>query len=220
MRRLAGDAGGYYRGDEPSRPSFGVLPADLLERPSHRGLPSPPYVAVKHDDPRADFKSGVEFDLHGHRMLAVHFVKHGHFSLVQLRTPVVPAMVIVPVVDDMRPLMASRIHMNSLGNLRLTDPLDDVGWLDDLIGNVDVLGADPDAARELLTPEVQRAILNVAWREVHTIAFEHGAMWVAHYGWLKESVVRDNARHLAWLAALIPAEGWQRASTGTRSADR
>ena len=221
MRRLAGGTGGYYRGDERDRPSFGVLPSNR--------------VAVTHLDPRGEFETGVEFDLHGHRAFAVQYISHrtsrglrtngllnraltridATYNLVQLRTPVVPAMVIAPVGVSTNPAAEFRTTRNRAGELRLADLLAEVDWLDDLIGHFTVRAADPDAARELLTPEAQRAILGDPWCQVRTITFEHGAIWTVQSGWLKEPAALDNARHLARIADAIPAEAWDYPSAGT-----
>jgi hypothetical protein len=41
-------------------------------------------------------KAAVEFDHNGHRLLGVEYPVEGPYAMVQLRTPLVPSLVITP----------------------------------------------------------------------------------------------------------------------------
>lgn len=196
MRRLAGQTGVCYRGD--GLPSFGLL---------------------------SRFDSGVEFDVQGHRVLGVQFTAHepdrpglrpegrlnqaltmvdSTYNLVQLRTPVVPAVVVSPRPSEQNPFEDTKITRNRFADVLPDSLLRTVEVEAGFAERFEVCAADPDAARVLLTPEVQRLIMDDPWCRVRTIVFDRGALVTAESGQLTESVALGNARHLARIAAAVP----------------
>jgi hypothetical protein len=167
--------------------------------------------------------SGVEFEVQGHRVQATQFTAHAPdrpglrrggkldqaltmadstYNLVQLRTPVVPAMVISPLVGE-NPFEEARITRNRFADVLPDGPLRTV----DGPAGFAVRSTDPEVARGLLTPEVQRLIADDPWCRVRTIVFDGGALLTAESGQLTESVALGNSRHLAMIAAGVAWDG-------------
>lgn len=231
MDRMAGRTGSYWNEDRPGHPNFGVLPAQGR--------------AVAVDDERAGFVSAVEVELHGHQVLGVQYgygqgprglgrKKSGRFDqaidiaestycAVELRTPEVPSLVIVPRsgpdrqaefgVDgagDVRPFEDARLTRNSIGMFTPSG----VSAAEGIVGDefnvrFAVRTSDPEFARSVLTAEVQRHILDDPWFRVRQVAWHGGALYTSDAGQLAETVLLANARHLAQLAAVVPGQAWR-----------
>ncbi|WP_156753279.1 hypothetical protein [Actinokineospora pegani] len=195
----------------PGDPGFGVLPAGN--------------AAVAHDDNRGEITTGVVFDRQGHRASAVQFAAHRRerpgvaeggrldeaitlldatYSMVQLRAPSVPAVVIAPAPADAAPSETAAATRNRFGAVRPAGPLEPVTGAVTLGDRFTVHAAHPDTARLLLTPAVQHHIANDPWFRTHPVALADGALWTTSAGRLTESATLINARHLACLAAVIP----------------
>ncbi|WP_424185474.1 hypothetical protein ACOBQX_26795 [Actinokineospora sp. G85] len=192
-------------------PGFGVVPAGA--------------TAVPHDDTRGEITTGVVFDRQGHRVSAAQFVAHrserpgvpeggrldeaitlvdATYSMVQLRTPAVPAVVVAPTAAEAAPFEDAAATRNRFGAVRPAGPLEPVTGAVALGERFTVHAANPDAARLLLTPAVQQHIADDPWFRTHPVALADGALWTTTAGRLTESATLIDARHLARLAAVLP----------------
>lgn len=228
--RVAGRDGRVFSRDNPGRPSFGVLPGGGL--------------AVDADDERAGFEAAVEFDHAGHRVLGVEYI-YGHqaqapaqqggkfveavdlagntISMVQLRTPAVPALVVAPRTTaeqhenfgpleptEIRPFQDARLTRNVVGaltpdtKLRKTT-LDDAAFT----RRFSVRAADAEHAARVLTPEVRQLLVSDPWFHVREVVFHHGALWTTRFGAMSERELREDAGALSRLAAAAPSDVWR-----------
>jgi hypothetical protein len=196
-----------------AQPTFGVFPRQGLAV----GL------AEQHRDP----VETVEFEHHGYRLLGVQYglggrreeegfeslrktasLIDGTYSMVQLRTPVVPSLVIRPNTaafepERFTPLEDARITRNTVGALK---PDAFLRAVDDIDRAFTVTSTDPEFARAVLTDEVIAMLTTDPWFRVREIACHEGSLWVTESGSLTRERMFVNSRHLARLAAIIPWE--------------
>jgi hypothetical protein len=175
------------------RPTFGVLP--------HQGS----------DEVR-------EFDHLGHRVLGIEYssgtdVVGDTCCVVQLRTPVVPTLVIAArpqalAPERFTPLEDAKLTKNLYNTPKPDVALEKVEPGVDLYKRFTVISTDPEfatavlsGARELLTTD--------PWFRVRAVTFHDGSLWTGQSGRLTDEVLHTNACHLARLAAAVPADAWQ-----------
>lgn len=187
-------------------PTFGVFP--------RRGF------ATGVDSPDRDpVGTTVEFGRHGHRLLAVeHGIGgrtglDGPYSTVQLRTPVVPSLVVTPNVGAFEParftpLEDARITRNTVGSLTPDVKLRRVELDPGFDRRFTVTTSDEDFARAALTGAVRELLLGEPWFRVRAVALHEGALWTTEAGGLTEERVLGNSRQLARLTAAVPHERW------------
>lgn len=205
MDRLAGSTRGrVFRGDDPERPSFGVLPSR--------------------------FQVAIEVPDHGHRVLGVQYgLGHGEepftgslakaadaantYSSVQVRTPKVPAMVIRTLrgaePGSSRPLEDSQYTMNSLGDLAPAASLEPVELDGELNGWLSVRTEDPEFARAVLSTDVVSLIRSEPWFRLSNITFQDGTLRTSTFGELTENRLFSDSARLTRLAAAIPHAAWR-----------
>ncbi|WP_329071047.1 hypothetical protein [Amycolatopsis sp. NBC_01480] len=204
--------------DPVEEPTFGVLP--------HNGHA----VRLGHPDLLPPRRT-VEFGHQGHQLLGVEYstsppgrsggaVKLAEqidsiYAMVELRTPVVPTLVIRPNTKAFEPE-----HFTPLEDARITRNY--FGWLDPVAPKREsieinaefdrrfsVSTDDPEFAAAVLTIEVRALILNDPWFRVRPVAFGGDAMWTIESGGLTEDRMFGNSRRLAILAAAVPAPVWE-----------
>lgn len=237
--RVAGRDGRVFSRGNPGRPSFGVLPSGGL--------------AVDAEDERAGFEAAVEFDHAGQRVLGVEYtlgqraqaptqqggkfveavdMAGNTFSLVQLRTPAAPTLVVAPrttaeqqenhgplELSEIRPFQDARLTRNVVGALTpdtrlLKATLDD----DAFSRRFSVRAADPEQVARVLTPEIRQLLVSDPWFHVREVVFHHGALWTTRYGAMSERELREDADNLSRLAAAVPSDVWR--STGDAETER
>lgn len=196
-------------------PTFGVFPVGGL--------------AVGYDAAdREAVAATAEFDHFGHRLLGVQYtlggppekekgfqelakvaqLVDGTYTMVELRTPVVPSLVIRPNTaafepERFTPLENARITRNTFGILR-PDAL--LRELDPVDRAFTVTAADPEFARSVLTDDIVALLTTDPWFRVRQIAFHNGSLYSTESGSLTEERMYHGARQLARLAALVPWE--------------
>jgi len=176
-------------------PTFGVLP--------RRG------IAVGHDSPDTDTVTAtVEFDHNGHRLLGVEYPVEGPYALVQLRTPLVPSLVITPNVgafepERFTPLEDTQITRNTIGALKPDAVLRRFETGTDFDRQFTVTTTDPDFASAVLSPEIRALFTGDTWFRVREVAFHGGSLWATEKGRLTEARLFTNGRRLALLAAAV-----------------
>ncbi|QWF79685.1 hypothetical protein [Amycolatopsis sp. CA-230715] len=230
---VADNHGSYFSGDEPEKPSFGIL--------YHRGRP------VDSADPAAGFRAALEFDLRGYRISGVQYrtsdgiprddrdpgsaakaadAVDSTYSLVQLRTPHVPTLLVQArstaeqqekfgglEPGEFHPFEDMRITRNAIGA-----PLPDVALedfeLDDnaFTKRFSLRTNDSAFARAALDEKTRALLLDRPWFRVREVAFHHGSLWTAQSGPLTEDKLFDNAAHLAELATTVPSGAWRTGS--------
>jgi hypothetical protein len=132
----------------------------------------------------------------------------GTYTMVQLRTPVVPSMMIRPNTaafepERFTPVEDARITRNTFGALRPDAVLRECDTVDRAFT---VTAADPSFARDTLTDEVVALLTSVPWFRVREIALHNGSLYATESGSLTEERMSTGARNLARLAALMPWE--------------
>lgn len=237
--RVAGRDGRVFSRDNPGRPSFGVL--------SGGGF------AVAADDDRAGFEAAVEFDHGGLRVLGVEYtfgreaqapsaqggkfvqavdMAGNTFSMVQLRTPAVPALVIAPRTTaeqhedfgpleptEIRPFQDARLTRNVVGALTPETMLRKTTLEDAAFTRrFSVRAADAAHAARVLTPEVRHLLVSDPWFHVREVVFHQGALWTTSFGAMSERELREDADNLTRLAAAVPADVWR--SSGEPETER
>ena len=182
-------------------PTFGVFPADRL------GVP---YEAADHTAIAATVQVndllGVEYTTGGQPAANLATMIDGTYTMVQLRTPVVPSMVISPVTaafepERFTPLEDARITRNSFAALRPDAFLRAVDQIDRAFA---VTAADPSLAGTLLTEEVVTLLTTDPWFRVRQIACHDGALYSTESGPLTEERLYGGGQKLTKLATLIP----------------
>lgn len=200
--------------------TFGVLP--------HLGRG----VALDHPDP-GSVRTAVEFDQQGHRVLGTEYSTappHPNEpgaatakvaeqidsinSSVQLRIPVVPALVISPRTGAFEPeyptpLEDARITRNYVGWLKPDLALDTYEVDAEFDRRFTVTTSDPEFAAAVLTDDVRAFIMNDLWFRVRSVALHGDAMWTTESGALTEDRMFGNSRRLAMLAAVVSAPVWE-----------
>jgi len=199
------------------RATFGVLPS--------RG------IAVGHDSPADAVAATVELDHHGYRLLGLEYslgpsgepglhgvaknasLVDGHYAMVQLRTPLVPSLVITPLSgafepERFTPLEDARITRNVIGSLKPDAQLRRFETGTEFDRQCTIMTSDPDFAAAVLTPEVLELFTGDPWFRVREVAFHGGSLWATEAGTLTEERLFITSRRLALLAAAVPAECW------------
>ncbi|WP_410662987.1 hypothetical protein [Amycolatopsis sp. lyj-84] len=198
--------------DGSGEPSFGVLP--------QRG------IAVTHASPES-VVTAVEFGHNGHRLLGVEYrlggsegfpelartadLMDGTYALIQLRTPVVPSVVITPVIgafepERFTPLEDARITRNTVGAPKPDALLQRFETGTEFDRRFTVTTSDPEFARTLLTSAVRELLGGDPWFRVREVAFHGGSLWVSEAGTLTEEMMLADSRRLAVLASTVE---WQ-----------
>ncbi|RZQ64166.1 hypothetical protein [Amycolatopsis suaedae] len=207
MRRLGGSA----------EPSFGVVPSNGL--------------AVAHDSGAPDsVTAAIEFDHHGHRLLGLEYtlgprgepgfpdvakvaeMVDGTYSMVQLRTPAVPSLVLTPNVgafepERFTPLEDARITRNTFGAPKPDALLRRFETGTGFDRRFTVTTSDPEFAAGVLTEEV-RELLRDPWFRVREVVFHGGSLYAVESGSLTEERMFANSLRLVRLAAAVPGELW------------
>ncbi|MEV6907896.1 hypothetical protein [Amycolatopsis sp. NPDC051071] len=187
--------------------SFGVLP--------RHG------IAVSHSE-EDSVAALVELDHNGHRLLGAEYsltppgglgepvrtadLIDGTYSLVQLRTPVVPSLVITPNVgafepERFTPFEDARITRNTIGAPKPDALLQRFETGTDFDRRFTVTTSDPEFARTFLSPAVRDLLTRDVWFRVREVALHGGSLWVTEAGALTEQRMFTGARRLALLAA-------------------
>ncbi|MFC3449903.1 hypothetical protein [Amycolatopsis speibonae] len=199
--------------DASGEPSFGVLPA--------RG------IAVTQASPDS-VETAVEFDHNGHRLLGVEYrlgggsegfpelartadLTDGTYALIQLRTPVVPSVVITPATgafepERFTPLEDARITRNTVGAPKPDALLQRFETGTEFDRRFTVTTSDPEFAAALLSPGVRGLLEGDPWFRVREVAFHGGSLWAAESGTLTEEMMFADSRRLAVLASTVDWE--------------
>jgi len=153
---------------------------------------------------------GIEHN--GHRLLGLEYGDIEKYSRIQLRTPVVPSLVITPRTgafepERFTPIEDARITRNTVGAQKPDATLRPFEAGSEFDRRFSVTTSDEDFARAVLD-EVRELLLNEPWFRVREVAFHDGALWTTEAGRLTEERVFDNSRQLARLAAAVPAALW------------
>ncbi len=183
-------------------------------------------IAVGHED-AGPVSALVEFDHHGHRVLGAEFslgrpeglgepvrtadLIDGTYSLIQVRTPVVPSLVITPNTgafepERFTPFEDARITRNTIGAPKPDALLRRVETGTDFDRRFTITTSDPEFARTFLSPAVLDLLTRDVWFRVREIALHDGSLWATEAGTLTEQRTFTGARRLALLAA---AAGWR-----------
>ncbi|WP_409489800.1 hypothetical protein [Amycolatopsis sp. cmx-11-12] len=202
--------------DGVGEPSFGVLP--------RRG------IAVGHAQASPEsVVTVVEFGHHGHRLLGVEYrlggssdgfpelartadLIDGTYALIQLRTPVVPSVVITPVTgafepERFTPLEDARITRNTIGAPKPDALLQRFETGTEFDRRFTVTTSDPKFAQALLSTQGVRDLLDRdPWFRVREVAFHGGSLWAAEAGTLTEEMMFADSRRLAILASTVDWE--------------
>ncbi|WP_370932206.1 hypothetical protein [Amycolatopsis sp. cg13] len=204
-------------------PTFGVLPRQGRT------------VAITEPD-RPRTRGIAEFEHQGHRLLGVEYSSgtpdgvldsvanqvDGIYTLVELRIPAGPTLVISPRTKAFEPelftpLEDAKITRNQAGSPKPSAALTAFELDPDFDRRFEVTTSDPEFARQVLTGEVREMIMTDLWFRVHEVVFDHDAMWTAEAGGLTEERVLGNGRRLAMLAVQLPSGPWtSSAATGFR----
>ncbi|MFK0243607.1 hypothetical protein ACIQUM_02845 [Amycolatopsis azurea] len=198
--------------DGSGEPSFGVLPV--------RG------IAVTGASPES-VKTAIEFGHNGHRLLGVEYglggsedfpdlarttdLIGGTYALIQLRTPVVPSVVITPAIgafepERFTPLEDARITRNTVGAPKPDAVLQRFETGTEFDRRFTVTTSDPEFAAALLSPGVRGLLEGDPWFRVREVAFHGGALWAAEAGTLTEEMMFADSRRLAILASTVDWE--------------
>ncbi|WP_414943074.1 hypothetical protein [Amycolatopsis sp. cmx-11-32] len=195
--------------DGAGEPGFGVLPS--------RG------IAVAYTFPES-VVTAVEFGHNGHRLLGVEYrlggfddfpgaartadLTDGAYALIQLRTPVVPSVVITPKTgafepERFTPLEDARITRNTVGAPKPDALLRRFETGTEFDRRFTVVTSDPEFARALLSPAVCELLNGDSWFRVREVAFHGGSLWVSEAGTLTEETMFADSRRLAVLASTV-----------------
>ncbi|WP_181771793.1 hypothetical protein [Amycolatopsis pittospori] len=187
--------------------SFGVLPRDGIA------------LAYEDADPVATL---VEFDRNGHRLLGAEYTLgrpeglgepirtadliDGTYTLIQLRTPVVPSLVVTPNVgafepERFTPFEDARITRNTIGSPKPDALLQRFETGSDFDRRFTITTSDPEFARAFLTPEVRDLLTRDPWFRVREVALHGGSLWATEAGTLTEQRMFIGVRRLALLAS-------------------
>ncbi|MFE6609391.1 hypothetical protein [Amycolatopsis sp. NPDC057786] len=198
--------------DGSGEPTFGVLPS--------RG------IAVTHASPES-VVTAVEFDHNGHRLLGVEYrlggsadfpdlartadLTDGTYALIQLRTPVVPSVVITPATgafepERFTPLEDARITRNTVGAPKPDALLRRFETGTEFDRRFTVTTSDPEFAEALLSPGVRALFEGDPWFRVREVAFHGGSLWTSEAGTLTEEMMFADSRRLAVLASEVDWE--------------
>lgn len=243
MDRLAGRTGRVFTEERAGRPTFGVLPGDGIavdHEDDRAGFDSAIELEINgHGVVGVQYRGGQDASSRPFSK-TVRFgqavdIADSTYGLVQLRCPEFPALSIAPRSFAERaerfgsleagrtsPFEDFRISRNTIGALNpeaTLDPVED-GFDPAFTKNFTVRAADPAAARTFLTAEVQRLIVADAWFRTREVACHHGALWTSEFGQLTEPGFVANSRHLAQLAAAVPAEAWRAHAPAGTEAER
>lgn len=213
----------YFSGRLPDRPTFGLLPGAGRAR-------SP-------DDWGVGFEAAISLRTQGVDVLGVQYLHlqppadqvepwrgtlakisdlDGTFSLVQVRTPEIPALIIRPRTGRERqeaygkdagsinPMDDARYTRNMIGAIRPTAATEPVEFSGEFGKWFEVRAADPELAQAALTPQVRRALLADPWFRLGDVMFSDGVVWTTRFGRLTEARLFDASRRLTALAALMP----------------
>ncbi|WP_410656604.1 hypothetical protein [Amycolatopsis sp. lyj-112] len=199
--------------DGAGEPGFGVVP--------RRG------IAVAHADASTEsVVTAVEFGHHGHRLLGVEYTLGGSgepgfpelartadlidgtYALVQLRTPVVPSVVITPNTgafepERFTPWEDARITRNTVGAPKPDALLQRLETGTEFDRRFTVATSDPEFARTLLSPGVRELLTGDPWFRVREVAFHGGSLWASEAGTLTEEMMFADSRRLAVLASTV-----------------
>lgn len=196
------------------RPTFGVLP--------DHGR------AAGHESEVEGLREVVEFDHLGHRVLGIEYssgtdVVGDTCTVVQLRTPVVPTLVLrakpgALAPERFTPLEDAKLTKNIYSSPSPDVDLEKVEPGVDLYRRVTVTTTDPEFATAVLTGPVRELLTTDPWFRVREVVFHDGSLWTGQSGRLSNGVLYTNACHLARLAAAVPPErGGCRKGTRSRS---
>jgi hypothetical protein len=244
MDRLAGRTGRVFTEERAGRPTFGVLPGSrgaVDHEDDQAGFDSAVELDINgHGVVGVQYRSGQEastrpFSKTARFGQAIDMADSTH-GLVQLRCAEVPALLIVPRSYAERverfgaleagrtsPFEDFRISRNIIGALQpdaKLAPVEADGFDPEFARYFSVRAADPAVARAFLTPEVQQLIVADAWFRTREVACHNGALWTSEFGQLTEPGFVANSRHLAQLAAAVPAEAWRAHAPAGTEAER
>ncbi|WP_051165965.1 hypothetical protein [Amycolatopsis orientalis] len=165
----------------------------------------------------------LELEHHGHRLLGVEYPLSepnsaadrigGIYSMIELRIPASPVLVITPRVgafepDYATPFEDARITRIQVGTPKPRAELEKVPADPEFDRRFEVTTEDPEFAAKVLTPEVRELILNDLWFRAHEVVFDGDALWTAEADGLNEDRLLGNARHLAIFAAAVAPNLW------------
>lgn len=233
LTRLAGQTSGVvYEMDGWERPGFGVLPsgrsavaaADQRGRFSHAiefSLHDHRLLGVEYVDGAPEGADDFGSRKPGSFQKLARLANHHH--LTQLRTPSVPTLLIRPRTQLERQLAADGPDPHMMGPLEeaqlsgtmaaALDPDEDLLWFETGNGDFDqrftVRTADPEFARQVLTPEVIALLKDERWFRLGPIAFQAGALWVGRYRKLTQESLFESGRHLVQLARAVDSAAWR-----------
>ncbi|OXM53865.1 hypothetical protein [Amycolatopsis alba] len=192
--------------DGSGEPSFGVLPV--------RG------IAVTQASSES-VVTAVEFGHNGHRLLGVEYrleafpepgrtadLMDGTYALIQLRTPVVPSVVITPATgafepERFTPLEDARITRNTVGAPKPDALLQRFETGTEFDRRFTVTTSDPAFAEALLSTGVRELLERDPWFRVREVAFHGGSLWASEAGTLTEEMMFADSRRLAVLASTV-----------------
>lgn len=230
MDRLAGRTGSYWNADRPGHPSFGVLPAQGRPVPADDGRAA--FVSAIEVELHGLQLLGVQYGYsqpprrlgaakQGRVDQAID-IAEGTYCAVELRTPPVSSLVVTPragadrqaavgvqQAGDVRPFEDARLTRNTFGAFTPGELQDVEGIGEAFDVQFAVRTSDPEFARAVLTPEVQRHILGDPWFRVREVVWHGGALYTAEAGQLSETGLLANSRHLTQLAAVVPGLAWR-----------
>lgn len=168
--------------------------------------------------------TAVEFGHNGHRLLGVEYglggspepagtgdLMGGTYALIQLRTPVVPSVVITPATgafepERFTPLEDARITRNTVGAPKPDALLERFETGTEFDRRFTVTTSDPEFARALLGTGVRDLLDGDPWFRVREVAFHGGSLWASEAGTLTEEVMFADSRRLATLASTVDWE--------------
>lgn len=186
------------------RPSFGVLPHGRT---------------ADDDGPVEGLRDVVEFDHLGHRVLGIEYssgtdVVGDTCTVVQLRTPVVPTLVLTArpgalAPERFTPLEDAKLTKNTFSSPSPTVQMQKVEPGVDLYQRFTVNTTDPEFATAVLTGPARELLITDPWFRVREVVFHEGSLWTGQSGRLSGDVLYTNACHLARLAAAVPPEAWR-----------
>ncbi|WP_275293167.1 hypothetical protein [Amycolatopsis sp. La24] len=198
-------------------PTFGVLPRQGRT------------VAITEPD-RPRTRRTAEFDHQGHQLLGVEYSSgapdgvldsvanqvDGIYTLVEMRVPAGPTLVISPRTkafepEHFTPLEDAKITRNQAGSPKPGEELAAFELDPDFDRRFSVTTSDPEFARQVLTGEVREMIMTDLWFRVHEVVFDRDSMWTAEAGGLTEERMLGNGRRLAMLAAVLSPSLWNSA---------
>ncbi|GAB3380479.1 hypothetical protein [Amycolatopsis echigonensis] len=181
----------------------------------------------------------LELEHQGHRLLGVEYPLTepdsatsrvtdrvgGIYSMIELRIPASPTLLITPKVgafepDYTTPFEDARITRIQVGTPKpslkpsvqprevLAGEPHKVAVDPEFDRRFEVTTEDPEFAAKVLTPEVRELILSDLWFRVHEVVFDQDALWTAEADGLNEDRLLGNARHLAIFAAAVTPNLW------------